>query len=139
MKQKILSAIVVVILCFTFTITAFAASSSYDFTMSQRYVSGADHGIYHNLAAGAAKISGYQNVTANTAAPAPIPGIVRYALYKEQIGIDPEIGIVSGGNSTGDVGGTFSSSVTASSNYYLIVYKADTDGWLVTGYGTIRN
>jgi len=64
---------------------------------------------------------------------------VYYSLYLERTGPDLQIGQVSGGNTSGSVSGRFGSVSTASSNYYLSIYKSVVDNWKVTGSGTISN
>lgn len=142
-KRSVLQAITAVFavcfMCIAFASIAFAASSSYGFTMTERFVSGADNGQYHSLRAGnRVHIHGTQYSSQIDGQATPTMNPVYYDLYRERFGPDVKLGEVYGGRAS-TVDGYFDAADVTSSDYYITAYKAEVDHWKVVGSGTVTN
>ncbi len=136
LSGKILSSIVTlavigaILLPFAF---AYAASSSYSFTMQYYVVDGCDNNEFHYLDSGTVKISG------STSAPGSTQD-VNYELQRDRFGPNKSFGSVNGGINQSFSNLTFPNSADInSSNYCIVIYRASTDPYTVTGSGTIFN
>jgi len=129
-RSKLAALVAVAVILSPFA-AAYAASSAYSFTMSNRVVDGCAQGLYHTLAAGGAYLSGSTSAGGST-----IP--VSYELERDVFGPNPSYGSVNGGINTSFSNLAFSS-VPADTNFCLVISRGSTDAWTVTGSGTLHN
>lgn len=139
MKQKVFSFFIVGLLLVSFAIPAYAATSSYSFSMSFRVVDGSANKEFHKLDKGSVSISGTHRVSSSgDGAYSPLQ--LNYQLCNKTSGncfgtvkatprADGKSSIVSGTYS-GLGGGT---------NYYLLIYRNGTDGHTISGSGKLAN
>ena len=112
--------------------SAYAASSSYSFAMLMR-TDGCANGEMHPLNAGTAHISG------STSSPTSSGIHVLYTLHRDVFGPNPSYGTVDGNVNTSFTG-TFPTAISATgTNYCIEIWRGSSDGFTVTGSGTLYN
>lgn len=143
MKRKIFTAIIASTLLVTMSIPTFAKSSEFKFTLEHRVVDGSKNGVYHALSGGTyPSISGTMRQTG---------GVTETDLRNN---IYVELRNKTSGNSFGSVwlgrpstdgtsisfSDTFSERKTGGgTKYYLIVYRAESDGRIMEGSGDLED
>lgn len=140
MKQKVFSFFIVGLLLVSFAIPAYAATSSYSFTMSFRVVDGSANKEFHKLDKGSVSISGSHRVSSSGDGARDTPLQLNYQLCNKTSGNC--FGTVKAtpradGTRT-YVNGTYSG-LGGGTNYYLFIYRNGTDGHTISGSGTLSN
>lgn len=141
MKRKVFSFFLVVSMLTIMSIPALANTSSWDFTMDLRYVSGDDNGIYHNMTSGNMYISGSVWVYSIDDWHAISPLNVYIEVWESRFGPDRYVGrsIVTPRLPAGTKA-YFSNTLGSQSSgkYYIVAYKTDDDGFNIKGQGILE-
>lgn len=142
MKNKIFTILTIGVLLVTMSIPALAKSNSFDFTMKYRVVDGSTNKEYHSLKGGTyPSISGSMRQSGGTTNTT-----LRNKIYAELCNKTSgnSFGSVTLGRPTLDgkatgFSGKFDKKTGGGSKYYLIIYRTESDGRIMTGSGTLKD
>lgn len=142
MKTKLISIGIATLLAATMCIPVFATSSSFGFTMSNRVVDGSENGAYHSLAGGTYPSISGSMIQVGGQTQSPDACTIYATLLNKTSG--NSFGTVTlgrpdlNGHAT-DFSGRFSKKTGGGSKYYLIVYRNQSDGRVMSGTGTLKD
>lgn len=143
-KKKITELAIICTMLVVMALPVFAASSSWGFSMGVdgRVIDGSSNGVYHKLSAGKVNISGKVKTVSSKALTSGTNDVY-IALYNKTSGnFFGTVSVTPSAYINGEVSfsNTFATAVGGGTNYYLVIYRLETDGKALKGYdGVLAN